>query len=325
LTELLPASGYSEDEYHTVYRATHDSEGHKRGAPFNMVASCWVYNVDIFEEAGVEPPSAGWDWGELLDKARLLTDPAENQWGVHAWNNWMFGYFPFMAAHGAGFTNEGFTKATFNTPEAVDALQWMIDLIHVEGVAPAAETAAAMLPPTVADVFATGQVAMAPSGTAFNSLARVVGDRFRYTVIEPPKSPWSGRSAAYRGMEPLMLAKDVVDRGHVGAAVKFVLFLIGDEFQAHLARPLNRVTIPVNKRVARGEVGPYLEPPPAGMENVAKILEADYAYDDPVFARHTEFTKALSTPIDRAFRDEIAAAEALVEAEEGCNRILASV
>jgi ABC-type glycerol-3-phosphate transport system substrate-binding protein len=201
----------------------------------------------------------------------------------------------------------------------------MINLIHVERVAPAQETAAALLPPTVTDVFATGQVAMAPSGTAFNSLSRVIGDRFRYKIIEPPKSPWSGRTAAYRGMEPLMLAKDVVERGHAEAAVEFVLFLIGEEFQTHLARPLNRVTTPVNKRVALGEVGVYLEPPPVGMENVAKILEADYVYDHPTFARHAEFTEALSTPIDRAFRNEITAAEALVEAEEACNRILASV
>ena len=324
MTDLLPELGYSDDDYYTVYRATHDAEGSVYGTPFNMFLSCWVYNVDLFEEAGVEPPSENWDWDELLEKARLLTDPAKDQWGVHAWNNWEYGYFPIMYAQGARFTNDEFIKTTFNTPDSVEALQWMINLIHAEKVAPTQEAAAALLGPTVADVFATGQVGMAPRGAGFQGLNDVIGDRFSYRVIQPPKSPKSGGSGAYRGMEPIMLVKDVVDRGHVDAAVKFALFLIGEEFQTHLSKPMNRVTTPVNKKVARGEVGSYLEPPPQGMENVAQIHESDYIYDHPMFAKYAEFSQALSTPVDRAFLNEITAAEALVEAEEACNQILAS-
>jgi ABC-type glycerol-3-phosphate transport system substrate-binding protein len=285
-----------------------------------------MYNIDMFEAAGVEPPSEGWDWDELLDKARALTNADENQWGVHAWNQWEYGYFPLMYANGARFTDDNFTKTAFNTPESAAALQWFIDLIYVENVAPSPEVSTQLLGPFITDVFASGQVAMAPrSPGSVQAYNEMIGDRFRYKIVEPPVSPTTGQSGAYKGMEPLMMSAEVPSRGHQDAALKFAMFMIGDRYQSHLSKPANRVVTLVNKKVVKGEVGDYLAPPPEGMENVAKIYESDYIYDHPMFAKYGEFRAALWTPVDRAFLNEITAEEALTEAEVACNQVLASV
>ena len=44
-----------------------------------------------------------------------------------------------------------------------------------------------------------------------------------------------------------------------------------------------------------------------------------------MFAKYGEFRQALWTPVDRAFLNEITAAEALDEAEVACDQVLASV
>jgi len=324
MTDALAQAGYKEDDYYTVQRATHDEQGRIYGLPFNIFSSNWVYNVDLFQQAGVEPPSADWDWNELVEKARKLTDPAKGQYGLHVWNHWEYGYFPLMYSNGARFTNAEFTKTAFNTPDAAEALQWYIDLIYKDKLAPTPEVSTALMGGYVPDVFATGKIGMAPRYGSTQGITQAVGGRFKYSLVIPPKSPKTGKRGAYKGMEPLMAVAEVTKRGHLDAVLKFGMFLIGEEYQTHLSDPNNRVMTLVNKKVTRGQVGKYLEAPPENMKVVSEILDSDYVYDHPMFAKYGEFRQALWTPVDKAFLQEITAAEALAQAETACNQVLQS-
>ncbi|HUG86526.1 MAG TPA: extracellular solute-binding protein [Euzebya sp.] len=50
--------------------------------PQNISSLVVFYNVDLFEEAGVAAPTAGWGWEDFLAAARALTDPAQGRFGV---------------------------------------------------------------------------------------------------------------------------------------------------------------------------------------------------------------------------------------------------
>ncbi len=119
--------------------------------------------------------------------AKQLTDPSKNQYGVYVWNQWEYGYFPLMYSNGARFTNEGFTKTAFNTPEAAAALQWYIDLIYKEKCR-RPRMWPIYLASRVGDLFATGKIAMSPKNYSFDALNQQIGDRFewgRYRAADP--------------------------------------------------------------------------------------------------------------------------------------------
>jgi multiple sugar transport system substrate-binding protein len=325
MTDMLESKGWDPESTYDVYRSTHNEAGRQYGIPFNIFMSGWLYNKTLFEENGVDLPTDDWTWDDLLEMARALTKPDEGQYGVHAFNSWEYGYFPLMYANGARFVNNDFTQTAFNTEEAAAALQWYIDLIYKEEVAPTPEMASSILAAQTGDIFSTGKIGIAPRGLGLDSFNASIGSRFEYSLVLPPKSPTTGNRGVYKGMEPILTAKETTTRGTADAALDFALFLISEEFQSHISLPENRVTAVINKRVTKGEVGNYLDAPPLGMEVVAQQFESDYIYDHPMFEKYGEFRQALWTPVDRAFLNEITAAEALQQAQVDCDAILASV
>lgn len=120
------------------------------------IGSCWVmphiyYNTEMFEEAGIQPPSSdptqAWTWEQFIEIATQLTIDAngkhpnesdfdENnvtQWGVY-WPTWSQ-----MRDLGA-FSNggESYTKdykVKLNSPEAMQGVQNIADLSKVHKVA----------------------------------------------------------------------------------------------------------------------------------------------------------------------------------------------
>jgi ABC-type glycerol-3-phosphate transport system substrate-binding protein len=204
-------------------------------------------------------------------------------------------------------------------------LQWLIDLIYKEKVAPTPEIASSILAAQAGDVFSTGKIGIAPRGLGFDGFNATIGARFEYSLVLPPKSPTTGNRGAYKGMEPVLASKETINRGTADAALDFALFLISDDFQSHISLPENRVTAVIDKKVTRGEVGNYLDGPPLRMDVVAQQFDSDFVIDHPMFEKYSEFREALWTPVDRAFLNEITAAEALQQAQADCDAILASV
>jgi len=108
-----------------------------------MGTSMLLYTPD-FEKAGVDwrkIVEEGWTMEEFVEIAKKLTWDSDGDgkidhyaisFGAQDTHNLM----NFIYAHGAKLTNEDETKVTFNTPEAVEGLQFLLDLVYVHGVAP---------------------------------------------------------------------------------------------------------------------------------------------------------------------------------------------
>lgn len=105
--------------------------------PFTTVTLHQFYNPDLLREYGfikgtdVTPPET---WNERREMARRMTDRTRDRWG-----NAMYAYskdqstttdfMQWVMQNGVEWINKDLTKFTFNTPEGIETLQYLQDLI----------------------------------------------------------------------------------------------------------------------------------------------------------------------------------------------------
>jgi multiple sugar transport system substrate-binding protein len=121
---------------------------------------CIHYNTKLFREAGLEMPKEDWTWDDFLMAAKALTKgEGDNKvWGfaIPAFN---FGLQPwFLTATGSGSLTDDWTKSNLGDPRAVEAMQFVYDLVYTHKVAPTIEGTDA------AQLFSAGKVAMTGFG-----------------------------------------------------------------------------------------------------------------------------------------------------------------
>ncbi len=121
------------------------------------------YNKELFDNAGLDYPTADWTWDDLRAAASELTDLDANVYGLdlpiytdaggYCWT-WM----PFLWQAGADFLNEDRTEAVFNSAEGVKALEFWKTMAYEDQSVPLQAAA------TGVDRFTSGGVAMSING-----------------------------------------------------------------------------------------------------------------------------------------------------------------
>jgi multiple sugar transport system substrate-binding protein len=103
-----------------------------------VVTNDGVYwRTDRAREYGISPPKDDWTWDEFLATARAFTKPEKNQYGfgMRGQGTWAVLYATeFMYASGAQVLKDG--KVVINSKEAVEGLDWYLDLIRKYKVTP---------------------------------------------------------------------------------------------------------------------------------------------------------------------------------------------
>lgn len=157
-----------------------DNEGRWHGIGSTWVAHHIYYNAELFEEAGITPPGFQddeiWDWDSFIEVCKALTvdangfhpDDAEfdsdniQQFAV----DWPLWWQPIGSAvysnGGQLFTDDGLCG--LDSPEAMEAMQRLSDLIYVHNVAPRGATLTD-LGMTNTQMVDNGRLAMAVDGS----------------------------------------------------------------------------------------------------------------------------------------------------------------
>src|SRR5260370_18699172 len=95
------------------------------------------YNRELFKDAGVDLPKAGWTWDEFREIAKKLTvrDGAGNviQVGYEVPNQFFF-VQPWFFSNGTSVLNADWTASNMLDPKVAESLQFLYDLIHVDKV-----------------------------------------------------------------------------------------------------------------------------------------------------------------------------------------------
>lgn len=97
--------------------------------PQNISSLVVYYNRDLFAEAGVAEPAAGWTWDEMVLTATALTDDANDQHGLGL-EPTIIRLAPFIWSNGGELFDDPDNPTGFalDSPETLDAMQDFLDL-----------------------------------------------------------------------------------------------------------------------------------------------------------------------------------------------------
>jgi len=99
--------------------------------PWRAGASVFLLNCKMFEEAGVEIPKLGWNWNDLAEISKKLTNKDKGTYGFGLVGSstdyateWQF--WPFLLQAGGKIIENN--RAVFNSEAGVKALEYLISL-----------------------------------------------------------------------------------------------------------------------------------------------------------------------------------------------------
>ncbi len=99
-----------------------------------------IWNKDMFKAAGLDPEKPPKTWAELRDYAKRLTNTSKGVWGfgypAFASEGSLDIWYPFVFQGGKGILSADNTKAIFNQPHGVAAMQLYYDLMWTDHASP---------------------------------------------------------------------------------------------------------------------------------------------------------------------------------------------
>lgn len=203
-------------------------DGKRVAFPQNWVAPVLYYNIDMYEAAGIDPPSEDWTWDDFVAAAKALTVDEDGDGTTDTWGMWLYGRYahiePWVFRNGGRYLNADETALELNQ-EAVNALQFLTDLVNVEKVAPQPQEMEGV---RQQDVMPLGMAAMWVDGSWNIANARsIIGDDFRWGIAQVPRGPdaTDETDAAYAWADLLSVA-DTSENQEL--AWKFIQHMVGE-------------------------------------------------------------------------------------------------
>ena len=164
LTPILQsAADFPINDYYPKLLEVYRQGGRTWGIPSAVDPIVIFYNKDLFQKMNVPAPKAGWNWQDfVLTASKLsLTSQDPPQYGFMG-DQYGIGIWAFAYQHGAKLVDNLLqpTKATLDTPEVKEAVQWYVDLALRQKVMPALTPADTYGWRNVSVLFLQGKVGM---------------------------------------------------------------------------------------------------------------------------------------------------------------------
>ncbi len=155
------------DDYMGHEEVTYD--GKVYGLPAGRNYQCWVYNADLFKEAGIPSPyeiqkQGNWDQEKFIEIAGKMTkdidgDGIPDQYGYSYPSGLLrWAFYPLVWMNGGkAFDKLQYpTKCLLNSPEAKKALQYVVDMVQKYKITPPPQMEASK----IGVQFQTGKIAI---------------------------------------------------------------------------------------------------------------------------------------------------------------------
>jgi multiple sugar transport system substrate-binding protein len=315
LTPLLEAEGISLDDYFWEPENTY-YQGKIYGLPHELAVLALAYNLDIFDKFGVAYPTDDWAWDDILDASLKLTksEGSEMTYGIYSPNNSQEWWGNLIKQNGGSFLTPDKKKGALDSPEAIEALKFAIDLIYKYKVSPTPQGASS-LPGYIesgGSPFMTGLVAMKFQGNYELGLL-TQQDKFRWDVVTMPKQKVKG---GLRWTQSWVMSDQTK---YPEEAWTFIKYYLSEEFQKILAETPNKGITPPLKKVAYSS--PFIDPPP---NNMAAFLDtAEYGFDFEYHPAWFEYQSAYSRALAPVFEGKGSVEDAVKQGVKEVNDILA--
>ena len=141
-------------------------EGRNYALPTAVDGSFIVYNIDLFEQAGLDPEDPPSNWDEFLDAARAITALGDDTYGYWFSGNCAgclgFIHMPFVWANGGAFFSDDKSEATISDEPAMREMLELFRTMWEEGLIP--EGATVDNGANFVNAFVGGNIGMAGTG-----------------------------------------------------------------------------------------------------------------------------------------------------------------
>ncbi len=282
-------------------------DGKRYALPVSTNNMQLIWNKDLFAKAGLDPAVPPKTWEEMQAMAEKCQDPANGVVGFEYYTQpvgegitWQFQVWLWAA--GGQFLNEDNTKAAFNTPEGLEALTYVSDMLAGKG---------SQAGPW--GLFGEQKACMQLDGSWLFGYRKDAPFAWDIALVPAPEG---GESATNVGGEHAFVFSGSPNKE---AALEFVKYITSPEVQ--LLWDTKTGFLPVRKSVAENadytkwvnETEPRMQPFVEGMA---------YAHTRPATPKYNEVSNAAATEIQKALLGQATPEEALAAAETAVNDIL---
>ena len=208
--------------------------------PYFFNVSLLYYNIDMFEEAGVDLPTNEWTWDDYVHNASQLTEfyrsRGVDKYGTTIVHNWWVEWLAHVHQTGGQFIGDDWRHSPMDSPEAIEGLQFYHDLVNVHKVSPPPNS---ILP----YMFVNQHSAMEWGGHTENWVGLRKTATFRWDVALLPRHP-----SNHRGSERVSVGMGINKKSpHRELAWDFIKFM--NSYEGH-RRLCAAGYVPVRKSVA---------------------------------------------------------------------------
>ncbi len=283
--------------------------------PWFTDAGLLYYRKDLLEKYGFKNPPKTWD--ELVKIAKTITAKEKNMYGF-VWQGARYeglvcDFMEYLISFGGDVLDEA-GNVVINTPAAVKALQFMVDLIYKENVSPRAVTT--YMEEEARRVFQNGQAVFMRNWPYAWSLlndpkeSKVAG---KVGVAPLPAGP-AGRSAATLGGWMLGINKNATPE-EKEAAKKLIKFLTS--YDEQLYKAVNAGQNPTREAVYKDaqlkKAAPFM------VELYGVFINAE---PRPRTAKYSELSDVMQKYIHAALTQQMTAQKAIEEMAKELNKVL---
>jgi multiple sugar transport system substrate-binding protein len=295
-------------------------QGKQVGLPRGYANQVLYYNVDLFEQAGRNPPpadwpSTAWTWDDFLADARALTKTTDDGrggvWGYGLWPGLRFSYGLFIWNAGGDILSADGKTCVIDTPEAIAGLQFIGDLVAKQRVSPPMDMVQAEQTDAM---FYKGRVAMHTftSGAMQRHQTGVTG--FRWEVGVTPRGKLTPRQTTGGGTGWIIPAASK-NLDEAWPLLQHLLTPDNQKIQAGFFYPSR-------KSIAEwfANTDPQLPP-----KNRKTVFEAgNFTRTDPVHARWGDVDKIVQAELGPLFAGATAARETATQIKRQVDAVLAA-
>jgi len=312
LTSYIEETQFPIEAYNQELISTFTYKGRVYGFPRDNDTTVLFYNKTLFDEAGVPYPDYSWGWQEFIDAARKLTKTDERgrtiQYGVvlerNKWHLWVH-------MNGGRIVDDydSPTKCTMNERAAVEAIQFIADMILNYKVSPS--IAALSQLGSSAELFTTGRVAMVLTNAAQIS-SFLTNKNLNFGIAPLPKG--TVRTNTLGGAGFVMYSKSK----HKDEAWRFMQFLCGPRGQAIFAKSGDAVPAMKTPETIQA----FTNNPPSQQERLIFFTETSFGVKFPQIPGWWEIFEYITRELDYVWTGQKSSVEVLEYISEEVTKMI---
>ena len=273
------------------------------------------YNKTLFDEARLPYPGQGdeWTWDEYLKTARALTKDTSGDGSIDQWGTiidfWGARIYPWLWQNNASLMNEDLSRCVLDSPEAIEALEFVNDLRSRHKVAAESDNAEHN---SALNGFLQGNIGMYMTGPWDIQLLRNAPG-LQWDVAPLPK----GKSqATMLGTENYGIWQGTK---HPEESWKLFTFLLSSETQQYMAEKLEKM--PSRVSVLQG---PYMQAETDHNRQVF-VESLRYARQPENVPEWSQIKDLIQDQLDLIWVGRKSVAEGLRDAANNVNKTLAEL